>query len=73
MEKTIKILLFDSLAGRGFAYGKGENDVPEHLAAEWVKIGLAEYVNPPQTKTAQGPHQTAEKAISAQAKTTEKR
>lgn len=73
MEKTVKILLFDSLAGRGFAYGKGENDVPEHLAAEWVKIGLAEYVNPPQTKTATKPSDHSEKAISSAAKKAEKR
>ena len=63
-----KILLYDSIAGLHFAYAKGENEVPDKLAAEWVKCGLAEYIG-----AAKSPHQTAEKAISQQAKKAEKR
>lgn len=68
MEKTVKILLLQSVAGRSFAYGKGENDVPESLAASLVKSGLAEYIG-----SAKKPHETAERAISQQAKKSEKR
>lgn len=64
-----KILLYDSVAGLNFAYAKGENDnVPEKIAADLVKAGLAEYVG-----AAKAPYQTAEKAISPQAKKAEKR
>ena len=70
MVKTVKIRLFDSLAGIGFAYGKGENDVQEQLAAQFVKEGLAEYVGAP---TAAKPSDLTEKAISKAAKTAQKR
>lgn len=40
----VKILLKESVAGLNFAYAKGENEVPDKLAAEWVKCGLAEYI-----------------------------
>lgn len=79
MEKTVKIHLFDSLAGRDFAYGKGENDVPPHLAAEWVAKGLGEYVGGAKPSPLEGgkggekPSELAEKAISPQAKKAEKR
>lgn len=78
MEKTVKIILFDSLAGRDFAYGKGENEVPEHLAAEWVAKGLGEYVGAKPSpleggKGGEKPHELAERAISPQAKKAEKR
>lgn len=63
-----KILLKESIAGLNFAYAKGENEVPDQLATEWVKVGLAEYIGAAKT-----PHQTAEKAISQQAKKAEKR
>jgi len=68
MEKTVKILLFESVAGRGFAYGKGENDVPEKIASDLVKARLAEYVGP-----AALPHQKAEKATSKAAGAADKR
>lgn len=71
MQKLVKILLFDSTAGRGFAYGKGENDVPEDQARKFVSEGIARYIDQP--KTAQAPHQTAEKATNPKAKTAEKR
>ena len=74
MEKTLRIRLFQSAAGRDFAYGKGENDVPEERAREFIRAGLAELVEPPKgASTAQAPHQTAEKAVSPAAKKAEKR
>ena len=74
MEKTLRIRLFQSTAGRDFAYGKGENDVPEERAREFIRAGLAELVEPSKgLSTAQAPHQTAEKGISQQAKAAEKR
>lgn len=68
MSKLVTIILKQSVAGRGFAYGKGINEVPEHLADEWVRVGLAEYPN-----QAKPPHQTAQTATSPQAKKAEKR
>ena len=73
MEKLVKVRLFHTLAGLGFAYPKGENEMPADRAAQFVSEGIAEYVDPPQTKTAQAPPQTTEKAVSAAAKTAEKR
>ncbi len=67
MEKTVKILLFESVAGLGFAFGKGENEVPEKLAADLVKSGLAEYPG------AKKPSDLAETRPSPQAKKAEKR
>lgn len=64
MEKTIKVLLFDSVAGRGFAYGKGENDIPESIARDLIKSGLAAIVGQKASETAEkpaSPAQTAEK------------
>lgn len=66
MEKTVKILLYDSVAGLGFAYGKGENEIPAERAAEFVRAGLGEYIG-------QKPSDVSEKAISQQAKKAEKR
>lgn len=68
MEKTVNILLFESVAGRGFAFGKGENEVPEKIAADLVKAHLAEYIG-----AAAQPHQKAEKATSKAAQNAEKR
>lgn len=71
MEKLVKIRLFDSTAGKDFAYGKGENEVPESRAREFVACGLAEYMDAP--KAATKPHEASERAISQQAKKAEKR
>ena len=68
MSKLVTIRIFDSLAGKDFAYAKGVNEVPEHLAAEWVRVGLAEYAG-----AAQLPNQAAETRPSGQAKKAEKR
>lgn len=70
-----KILLYDSIAGLHFAYAKGENEVPDKLAAEWVKCGLAEYIGAAKKSPIDGGRgvETAEKAISQQAKKAEKR
>lgn len=68
MEKTVKFRLFDSIAGRDFAYGKGEIDLPADRAAQFASEGLGEYVD-----TAALPHQKAEKATSKAAQTSEKR
>lgn len=67
MANLVKVLLFDSVAGLGFAYGKGENDLPEDKAAEFVAAGLAEYITTPK------PSDLAEKATSKQATRAEKR
>lgn len=72
MEKTVKIRLFNSVVGTGFAYGKGENDLPESLARDFVASGLGEYVVEP-PKIATKPHERAENAASQQAKKAEKR
>ena len=71
MEKTVKVLLYDSLAGTNFAYGKGENDIPESLAKRLVADGLGEYVGAP--KTAAKPSDLAETRPSTAAKKAEKR
>lgn len=68
MIKLVTIRIFDSLAGKDFAYAKGINEVPEHLAAEWVRVGLAEY-----PEGAKKPVETAETRPSTQAKKAEKR
>lgn len=68
MEKTVKIILFESVAGRDFAYGKGENEVPEALARELIRAGHARPLD-----IAALPHQKAEKATSKAAQTSEKR
>lgn len=67
MSKLVKVLLFDSVAGRGFAYGKGENDLPEDKAAEFVAAGLAEYITAPK------PSDLAEKRPALTAAKAEKR
>lgn len=64
----VKILLKQSVVGTGFSYGKGENEVPDKLAAEWVKCGLAEYIG-----AAKKPSDLAETRPSPQAKKSEKR
>ena len=51
MEKTIKVLLFDSVAGRGFAYGKGENDIPESIARDLIKSSLAAIIGQKASET----------------------
>ena len=64
MENTIKVLLLDSVAGRGFAYGKGENDIPESIARDLIKAGLAVIIGQKTSETAEksaSPTQTAEK------------
>lgn len=66
MQKLVKIRLFDSTAGRGFAYGKGENEVPEEQARQFVSEGIAEYID--QAKTATKPNERAEKPQSPAAK-----
>jgi len=66
MEKTVKIRLFSSVAGTNYAFGKGEIDVPEHIARELVKAGHAEYVG-------QKPSDRAENALSPKAQKREKR
>lgn len=71
MEKTLKVLLYDSLAGKDFAYGKGENDIPESRAREFVAAGLGEFVGAQKPGTK--PHELAEKAISEKAAKAEKR
>ncbi len=71
MEKLVKIRLFDSTAGTGFAYGKGENEIPESLAKRFVASGLGEYIGEP--KQAPTPANLAERAVSQQAKKAEKR
>ena len=68
MEKMVKIILFESVAGRDFAYGKGENDVPESLARELIRAGHAQ-----PSDTATLPYQKTEKATSNAAQTSEKR
>lgn len=67
MSKLVTVILKQSLVGTGFAYGKGQNDVPEQLAIEWVRVGLAEYPG------AKPPHALAETRPSPQAKAAEKR
>lgn len=64
----VKILLKESVAGLNFAYAKGENEVPDQLAAEWVRCGLAEYIG-----AAKKPSDLAETRPSPQAKKSEKR
>ncbi len=66
MQKLVKIVLFDSTAGRGFAYGKGENEVPEDQARQFVSEGIARYVDQP--NTAAKPNERAEKPVSPAAK-----
>lgn len=68
MSKLVSVILKDSIAGLNFAYAKGENEVPEHLAAEWVRVGLAEYPG-----AAKKPADLAETRPSTQAKKAEKR
>lgn len=69
--KSIRLLT--SVTG-GVEYAAGwEGEVPDHIADDLIQAGHAEPINPPQTKTAQPPHQTSEKAISHQAKKAEKR
>lgn len=71
MQKLVKIVLFDSTAGRGFAYGKGENEVPEDQARQFVSEGIAQYVDQP--NTAAKPSDLTQKATSKQAANAEKR
>lgn len=68
MEKMVKIILFESVAGRDFAYGKGENEIPESLALELIRAGHGRPLD-----TAALPHQKAEKATSKAAAASEKR
>lgn len=68
MSKLVTVTLKQSLVGTGFAYGKGPNEVPEHLAAEWVRVGLAEY-----PAAAKKPSDLAETRPSPHAKAAEKR
>lgn len=67
MPNLVKVLLFDSVAGLGFAYGKGENEIPEDRAAEFVAAGLGQYITAPK------PSDLSEKATSKQAARAEKR
>lgn len=62
MEKTIKIMLSESVAGRGFAYGKGENDVPETIARDLIAAGLARLVGAKPSDQAEKPVSPAKKA-----------
>lgn len=68
MEKLVKFRLFESVAGRDFAYAKGENELPADRAAQFASEGLGEHVD-----TAALPHQKAEKATSKAAGAAEKR
>jgi hypothetical protein len=64
-----KILLFESVAGLGFSFGKGEHDdVPDKIAADLVKAGLGKYIG-----NSQKPHERAQTATSQQPKKAEKR
>ena len=76
MEKTVKIRLFESVAGTDFAYGKGENEVPADRAAEFVRAGLGEYIGAGLGEyigAAAKPSDLSEKATSKKAAKAEKR
>ena len=76
MSKTLRIRLFQSIAGLNFSYGKGEQDMPEEQARQFIREGIAELVEPAKhdtPKVAAKPHETAEHAISPAATHSEKR
>ena len=71
MADTVTIIVKDSVAGKDFTLGKGENEVAIDLAEMLVRSGLAEYVSgAPKTGK---PHEKAQKAVSPAASKAEKR
>ena len=64
MQNLVKILLFESVTGTDYTYSKGENDVPEPIAADLVRVGHARYLDE---------RQKPENAASKQAASAEKR
>lgn len=56
MSKTIKIKVLDSVAGKDFAYGRGFiGEVPEGIAKDLIKGGLAVEAGTPKRETATAP------------------
>ena len=62
MEKLVRVLLLNSVVGTGFAYGKGENDIPESIARDLIKSGLAAIVGQKPSETAEKPASPAQSA-----------
>ena len=71
MADTVTIIVRDSVAGKNFTLGKGQNEVAPELAEMLVRSGLAEYVGEP--PKAGKPHEKAQKAVSPAASKAEKR
>ena len=71
MADTVTIIVKDSVAGKDFTLGKGENEVAIDLAEMLVRSGLAEYVSG--APKAGKPNEKAQKAVSLAASKAEKR